>query len=55
MSEPWLDCPECGGDLFEPDAYGYFSDGDTARCECGALVRVSCDSESEPYTIEIDE
>jgi hypothetical protein len=49
----WIECPECGEDLFAPDADGCFSDA-RERCSCGALVRLSC-SDSEAYAMTVDE
>ncbi len=39
-----LQCPECGNDVFEPDADGLYEEGTEATCkECGTKCRVGVD------------
>ena len=51
----WLDCPECGEDVFVREVNA-FMDGEEEVCsECGSRLMVSCDSESEPYVVMFEE
>jgi len=50
----YLDCPNCGEAVFaRPE--NAFLDGEEETCACGARLMVSCDSESEPYAVDLDE
>ncbi|HVJ15819.1 MAG TPA: hypothetical protein VM686_10260 [Polyangiaceae bacterium] len=46
----WLECPECGDELFEADEDGLFYEDEEERCKCGALcaIRVEEDDNADP-------
>lgn len=46
-----LECDLCGAELLGKDPRpGYYGDGEELKCtDCGAIMHVSCDGESDHY------